>query len=85
MLQFREFYIKETFMAYRIEKDTMGEIKVPENAYWGAQTQRSIQNFKIGEEVMPYEITRAFSYLKKGSSFSKQRLRKVRCKKSRCV
>jgi len=49
----------------RIEKDTMGEMQVPKDAYWGAQTQRSIQNFKIGEEKMPYEITRAFSYLKK--------------------
>ena len=52
-------------METRIEKDTMGEIEVPKDAYWGAQTQRSIQNFKIGEETMPYEITRAFSYLKK--------------------
>lgn len=52
-------------MDYRIEKDTMGEIKVPNNKYWGAQTERSLENFKIGEEKMPYEITRAFSYLKK--------------------
>ncbi len=52
-------------MDYRIEKDTMGEIKVPNNTYWGAQTQRSLENFEIGEEKMPYEITRAFSYLKK--------------------
>ena len=52
-------------METRIEKDTMGEIEVPKDAYWGAQTQRSIQNFRIGEETMPYEITRAFSYLKK--------------------
>jgi fumarate hydratase class II len=52
-------------MDYRIEKDTMGEIKVPNDTYWGAQTQRSLENFEIGEEKMPYEITRAFSYLKK--------------------
>jgi len=52
-------------MPFRIEKDTMGEIKVPNNTYWGAQTQRSLENFHIGEEKMPYEITRAFSYLKK--------------------
>jgi fumarate hydratase class II len=52
-------------MEYRIEKDTMGEIKVPNSTYWGAQTQRSLENFQIGEEKMPYEITRAFSYLKK--------------------
>ncbi|NOX15618.1 MAG: class II fumarate hydratase [Epsilonproteobacteria bacterium] len=49
----------------RIEKDTMGEVEVPINAYWGAQTQRSLQNFKIGEEKMPHEIICAFFYLKK--------------------
>jgi len=52
-------------MSTRIEKDTMGEMQVPVDAYWAAQTQRSIQNFKIGTETMPYEITRGFSYLKK--------------------
>ncbi len=52
-------------MSTRIEKDTMGEIEVPRDAYWAAQTQRSIQNFAIGIETMPYEITRGFSYLKK--------------------
>ncbi|MDO9055604.1 MAG: lyase family protein, partial [Sulfuricurvum sp.] len=52
-------------MSYRIEKDTMGEVRVPNDTYWGAQTQRSLENFQIGEEKMPYEITRAFSYLKK--------------------
>ncbi len=53
-------------MQYRIEKDTMGEVKVPQDAYWGAQTQRSIENFKIGEEKMPTEIIRAFAALKRG-------------------
>ncbi len=52
-------------MSTRIEKDTMGDMQVPIDAYWAAQTQRSIQNFKIGTETMPYEITRGFSYLKK--------------------
>ena len=52
-------------MSTRIEKDTMGDMEVPVDAYWAAQTQRSIQNFAIGEETMPYEITRGFSYLKK--------------------
>ncbi|MFT5660815.1 MAG: fumarate hydratase class II [Sulfurimonas sp.] len=52
-------------MSTRIEKDTMGNMEVPVDAYWAAQTQRSIQNFAIGEETMPYEITRGFSYLKK--------------------
>ncbi len=55
-------------MNTRIEKDTMGEINVPVDAYWAAQTQRSIQNFAIGEETMPYEITRGFSYLKKAAA-----------------
>ena len=52
-------------MSTRIEKDTMGDMEVPKDAYWAAQTQRSIQNFAIGEEKMPYEIIRGFSYLKK--------------------
>ena len=54
-------------MDYRIEKDTMGEIKVPAEALYGAQTQRSIENFKIAQDInrMPKEIIRAFAYLKK--------------------
>ncbi|MDL2224118.1 class II fumarate hydratase [Bacteroidales bacterium OttesenSCG-928-M06] len=57
-------------MKYRIEKDTMGEVKVPENAYWGAQTQRSINNFKICKDTdhMPIEIIQAFAYLKKAAA-----------------
>ena len=53
-------------MEYRIEKDTMGEVKVPIDAYYGAQTQRSIDNFKIAQDInrMPKEIIRAFAYLK---------------------
>lgn len=53
-------------MNYRTEHDTMGEVRVPENAYWGAQTERSRQNFKIGAgiETMPTEIIRAFGFLK---------------------
>jgi len=64
-------------MKTRIEKDTMGEIEVPVDAYWAAQTQRSIQNFKIGEEKMPYEITRAFSYLKKAVALVNKDLGKL--------
>ncbi len=64
-------------MKTRIEKDTMGEIEVPADAYWAAQTQRSIQNFKIGEEKMPYEITRAFSYLKKAVALVNKDLGKL--------
>jgi fumarate hydratase, class II len=59
-------------MNYRIEKDTMGEVKVPEDAYYGAQTQRSIENFKIAQDInrMPKEIIRAFAYLKKAAALT---------------
>lgn len=50
---------------YRIEHDSMGEMKVPADKYWGAQTQRSYQNFKIGQEKMPKGIVDAFAILKK--------------------
>jgi fumarate hydratase, class II len=72
-------------MATRIEKDTMGEISVPLDAYWGAQTQRSLQNFKIGEEKMPYEITRAFSYLKKAVALVNKDLGKLDAKKADAI
>ena len=52
-------------MKTRTQHDTMGEVEVPYDNYWGAQTQRSLNNFKIGKEVMPIEITRAFFYVKK--------------------
>ena len=57
-------------MDYRIEKDTMGEVNVPVNAYYGAQTQRSIDNFKIATDInkMPKEIIKAFAYLKKAAA-----------------
>ncbi|HLR75649.1 MAG TPA: class II fumarate hydratase [Virgibacillus sp.] len=55
-------------MSYRIEKDTLGEVKVPANKYWGAQTQRSKQNFPIGDEKMPEEIIKAFALLKKSTA-----------------
>ena len=55
-------------MKTRIEKDTMGEVKVPADKYWGAQTQRSKENFKIGDGRMPIEIVQAFGYLKKAAA-----------------
>ena len=57
-------------MNYRIEHDTMGEVKVPEERYWGAQTQRSLINFAIGGDTMkmPLEIIRAFAVLKKAAA-----------------
>ena len=59
-------------MEYRIEKDTLGEVKVPADVYYGAQTQRSIDNFKIAQDInkMPMEIIRAFAYLKKAAATS---------------
>jgi fumarate hydratase class II len=59
-------------MEYRIEKDTMGEVKVPVDAYFGAQTQRSIDNFKIAQDInkMPKEIIKAFAYLKKAAAIT---------------
>ena len=59
-------------MEYRIEKDTMGEVKVPSHVYWGAQTQRSIENFKIAQDInkMPKEIIKAFAYLKKAAALT---------------
>jgi fumarate hydratase, class II len=59
-------------MEYRIEKDTMGEVKVPINAYYGAQTQRSIDNFKIAQDInkMPKEIIAAFAYLKHAAALT---------------
>jgi fumarate hydratase, class II len=63
-------------MDYRIEKDTMGEVKVPANVYWGAQTQRSIDNFKIAADInkMPKEIIKAFAYLKKAAALANNEL-----------
>jgi len=59
-------------MEYRIEKDTMGEVKVPADAMYGAQTQRSIDNFKIAQDInkMPKEIIKAFAYLKKAAAIT---------------
>lgn len=58
-------------MSYRIEHDTMGEVKVPADKYWGAQTERSRNNFRIGPEgSMPREIIHAFAYLKKAAAFA---------------
>ena len=59
-------------MEYRKEKDTMGIVEVPAHVYWGAQTQRSIENFKIAQDInkMPKEIIRAFAYLKKAAALT---------------
>jgi fumarate hydratase class II len=57
-------------MKTRIETDTMGEVRVPENAYWGAQTQRAVENFRIGTEAMPREIIQAFGIVKKAAAMA---------------
>ncbi|NDA61726.1 MAG: class II fumarate hydratase [Chitinophagia bacterium] len=59
-------------MEYRIEKDTMGKVEVPAHVYWGAQTQRSIDNFRIAQDInrMPKEIIEAFAYLKKAAAIT---------------
>ena len=62
-------------MSYRIEKDTMGDVNVPAEKYWGAQTERSRNNFKIGPEAsMPKEIIEAFAYLKKAAAYANAEL-----------
>ena len=62
-------------MKYRIEKDTLGDVKVPKDVYWGAQTERSRSNFKIGPSAsMPIEIVHGFAYLKKSAAFANHEL-----------
>ncbi|MBS4171867.1 class II fumarate hydratase [Bacillus sp. FJAT-49736] len=64
-------------MEYRIEKDTLGEMKVPADKYWGAQTQRSKENFPIGTEKMPIQVIRAFAQLKKAAAIVNYKLEKL--------
>lgn len=64
-------------MDYRIETDSNGEIKVQTNHYWGAQTQRSLQNFKIGSDHFPREMIRALGILKKGAALANLELKKI--------
>jgi len=72
-------------MEYRIEKDSMGEMRVPADKYWGAQTQRSFQNFKIGTERMPQEIIHAFGILKKAAAQANYQLGKLEEEKYTCI
>jgi fumarate hydratase class II len=63
--------LKYTAMQTRTEKDTMGTVEVPADKYWGAQTQRSVENFKIGEPAsMPGEVIQAFAILKKAAALA---------------
>lgn len=61
-------------METRIEKDTLGTVEVPADKYWGAQTQRSLQNFKISDNKMPIEVIRGFAYLKKAAAKTNEEL-----------
>jgi len=72
-------------MDYRIEKDTIGEIKVPADKYWGAQTQRSKQNFPIGDEKMPKEVVKGFAILKKSAAKANSELGLMDEKKAEAI
>ncbi|UTJ07684.1 class II fumarate hydratase [Arcobacter roscoffensis] len=72
-------------MQYRIEKDTMGEMQVPNDKYWGAQTQRSIENFPIGEEKMPNEVIEGFAYLKKSCAIVNNKLERLDDEKTAAI
>ena len=72
-------------MEFRTEKDTMGEVKVPKDRYWGAQTQRSLENFKIGKEKMDVEIIQGFGILKKAAALANEKLGKLSSDKSKLI
>ncbi|KZE37075.1 class II fumarate hydratase [Bhargavaea cecembensis] len=72
-------------MEYRIERDTIGEIQVPADKLWGAQTQRSKQNFKIGWEKMPMEVVRAFANLKKAAAITSNELGNLSDAKAKAI
>ena len=72
-------------MEYRIERDTMGEIKVPADKLWGAQTQRSLQNFAIGTETMPEELIEAFAILKRSCAVVNNKLGKLSDEKAKAI
>ncbi len=71
--------------SYRIEKDTMGEVKVPKSKYWGAQTQRSLENFKIGEDRFPRAFIRALGVIKKAAAIAHQKLSILDRKKANAI
>lgn len=73
-------------MEYRIERDTMGEVQVPAHVYWGAQTERSRNNFRIGAEgSMPKEIIYAFAYLKKAAALANKELGVLSAEKAQMI
>ena len=70
--------------SFRIEHDSMGNVSVRADRYWGAQTQRSLENFPIGKETMPQEIIRAFGYLKKAAALTNAALRSDKMTAEKC-
>jgi len=72
-------------MDYRIENDTLGEMKVPADKLWGAQTQRSLQNFRIGSERMPLEVIRMLAVLKKSAALANHKLGKLDEEKAKAI
>ncbi len=72
-------------MSHRIETDSFGEIKVPADKYWGAQTERSFENFKIGTEKMPTELIRAFAVLKKAAALVNRDLNILHTEKAELI
>jgi fumarate hydratase, class II len=72
-------------MDFRIEKDTMGEVKVPADKLWGAQTQRSKENFRIGGDHFPREMIKALGVLKKCAAMTNQKLGLLDAKKSEWI
>ena len=72
-------------MQERTESDSMGKIAVPGDRYWGAQTQRSLEHFAIGRDLMPQELIRAFGYLKKAAALVNHQLGKLDSKKAELI
>ncbi len=72
-------------MSFRIEKDTMGEMQVPSDKYWAAQTQRSVHNFEIGNEKMPIEVVYGFANLKKACALVNQELGRLDDEKTAAI
>jgi len=72
-------------MEFRIEEDSLGKIKVPKDKLWGAQTQRSLQNFKIGKGFMPIEVIRAFAILKKAAALTNMELEQLDRKRATAI
>lgn len=77
--------LEEKNVTYRIEKDTLGEMKIEHSKKWGAQTQRSLENFPIGKETMPIEVVRAFAYIKKAAALTNVELDAIGTEKAKAI